>query len=118
MTSTAKSIFYYSFYMFAMGLGLLLFPHQLLGLFGFELGEDVWIRMLGLLTFCVAMLYFYSGRTNQTGFFRITIAERIVFFLGTVGIVLFCGADQMLAAVGSVDLIGAIWTAVTLRKGN
>ncbi len=116
MTSTAKSIFYYSFYMFVMGLGLLFFPHQLLGLFGFELNDDLWIRMLGLLTFCAGMLYFYCGRTDQTGFFRVTIPERIVFFLGTIGIVLFCGADPMLAAVGSVDLLGALWTAFTLRK--
>jgi len=118
MTSTAKSIFYYSFYMLAMGLGLLFFPHQLLGLFGIELADNVWIRMLGLLAFCAGMLYFYCARTNQTGFFRVSIPERIVFFLGTVGIVLFCPADPMLALIGGVDLLGALWTALTMRTGN
>ena len=118
MSFTAKSVFYYSFYMMAMGLALLFAPHFVLGLFGFELAEDVWIRMLGLLAFCAGMLYFYCARMNQTGFFRISVPERIVFFLGTVGIVVFCGADPMLALIGSVDLIGALWTAQTLRATN
>ena len=71
MTSTAKSVFYYSFYMLGMGLSL---------------------------------------------FFRISVIERIVFFFGMVGIVLFLRANPLLALIGSVDLLGAIWTALTLRN--
>src|SRR5687767_4405372 len=118
MTSTAKSVFYYSFYMMGMGLGLLFIPNMILGLFGFDAPGDIWIRVLGLFAFCAGMLYFYCGRTNQTGFFRISVIERIVFFLGIVGIVLFLEVDPLIALVGSVDLFGAIWTAVTLRKAN
>lgn len=116
MSSTAKSIFYYSFYMLGMGLALLFAPHFVLGLFGFELVEDVWVRMLGLLAFCAGILYFYCARTNQTGFFRISVPERVIFFAGTLGIVVFCGADPMLGAIGSVDLLGALWTAWTMRS--
>jgi hypothetical protein len=116
MTSTAKSIFYYSFYMMGMGLVLLLIPNLILGLFGFAPTNDIWIRILGLLGLCAGMLYFYCGRTNQKGFFRISVPERIVFFLGIVGIVLFLPASPMLILIGSVDLFGAIWTALTLRN--
>jgi hypothetical protein len=118
MTSTAKSVFYYSFYMIGMGLGLLLIPNILLGMFGFAATTDIWIRILGLFALCAGMLYFYCGRTNQTGFFRISVIERIVFFLGMVGIVLFLRANPLLALIGSADLFGAIWTALTLRKGH
>ena len=118
MTSTAKSVFCYSFYMLGMGLGLLFIPNLILGVFGFEPTSDIWIRILGLFAFCAGMLYFYCGRTNQTGFFRISVTERIVFFLGIVGIVLFLPANPLLVAIGSVDLFGAIWTALTLRKAN
>jgi len=118
MTSTAGSIFYYSFYMLGMGLGLLFIPNLILGVFGFAPTNDVWIRILGLFTFCAGMLYFYCGRTNQTGFFHISIIERTVFFLGIVGIVLFLPANPLLVAIGSVDLFGAIWTALSLRKAN
>ena len=118
MTSTAKSIFYYSFYMMGMGLGLLFIPDLILGVFGFDPTSDIWIHVLGLFAFCTGMLYFYCGRTNQTGFFRISIIERSVFFLGMVGIGLFLQADPMLALIGGVDLFGAIWTAATLRKSD
>ena len=118
MTSTAKSIFYYSFYMLGMGLSLLFIPNLMLGVFSFPPTNDIWIRVLGLFAFCAGMLYFYCGHTNQTGFFRISVFERIVFFLGMVGIVLFLQANPMLALIGSVDLSGAFWTALTLRKAN
>ena len=116
MTSTAKSIFYYSFYMMGMGLVLLFIPNLILGLFGFAPTNDIWIHILGLLALCAGMLYFYCGRTNQKGFFRISVPERIVFFLGIVGIVLFLPASPTLILIGSVDLFGAIWTALTLRN--
>ena len=101
-----------------MGLCLLFIPNLILGIFGFESTNDVWIRVLGLFAFCAGMLYFYCGRTNQTGFFRISIIERIIFFFGMLGIVLFLQADPMLALIGGVDLFGAIWTAATLRKSD
>jgi|SRR5687768_13832495 len=118
MTSTAKSVFYYSFYMMGMGLGLLFIPNMILGLFGFDAPGDIWIRVLGLFAFCAGMLYFYCGCTNQTGSFRISVIERIVFFLGIVGIVLLLRVDLLIALVGSMDLFGAIWTALTLRRAN
>ena len=99
-----------------MGLVLLLIPNLILGLFGFAPTNDIWIHILGLLGLCAGMLYFYCGRTNQKGFFRISVPERIVFFLGIVGIVLFLPASPMLILIGSVDLFGAIWTALTLRN--
>src|SRR5215212_632047 len=104
MTPTAKSIFYYSFYMMGMGLGLLFIPGLILSIFGFDATNDIWIHVLGLFAFCAGMLYFYCGYTNQTGFFRISIIERLVFFLGMVSIVLFLQANPMLALIGSVDL--------------
>jgi len=116
MKSTAKSIFYYSFYMMGMGLSLLFIPNLVLDIFGFSPTNDIWIRILGLLSFCAGMLYFYCGRTNQMGFFRISVPERIIFFLGIVGIVLFLPANPLLILIGSVDLFGAIWTALTLRN--
>ena len=115
MNSTAKSIFYYSFYMMGMGLGLFFIPNVILGLFGFETTE-VWVRILGLLAFCAGILYFHCARTSQTAFFRVTVPERVIFFLGVVALVVFFELTPMLAAIGSVDLLGAIWTALSLRR--
>ena len=98
------------------GIGLYFLPNLILGLFGFTPTTDIWVRMLGLLAFCTGMLYFYSARTNQTGFFRITVPERILFFVGTLTLVVFFDVTPLLAAVGSVDLLGALWTGLTLRQ--
>src|SRR3972149_2934893 len=109
MTSTAKSIFYYSFYMMGVGSGLLLIPNMLLGVFGFDPTNDIWIRILGLFAFCAGMFFFDCGLKKQTGFFRVSVPERIVFFLEMAGIVLFLPANPLLVAISSVDLFGAIW---------
>ena len=101
-----------------MGLILLFVPNLILNAFGFEVTDDIWIRILGLLAFCAGILYFYCGGTNQTGFFRISVPERIIFFIGIVGIVLFLPANPTLILIGSVDLFGAIWTALTLRASE
>jgi hypothetical protein len=116
MSKTAKSIFYYSFYMLGMGLGLFFIPNLILGLFGFEPTTDVWARMLGLLAFCAGILYFHCARTNQTEFFLVSVPERVLFFLGTVALVVFFDLTPMLAAIGSVDLLGAVWTGWTLKR--
>lgn len=116
MTAAATSIFYYSFYMMGMGLGLLFIQGLLLGLFGFPPTSEFWVRVLGLFAFCAGTLYFYCGRTEQAGFFRISVPERVVFFLGTLGIVMFAQAAPMLAVIGGIDLLGAIWTGLALRK--
>jgi len=115
MNRTAKSIFYYSFYMMGMGLGLFFIPNLILGFFGFNTTE-VWVRILGLLAFCAGILYFHCALTNQTGFFRVTVPERIIFFLGIAALVIFLDLPPLLAAIGSVDLLGAIWTALSLRQ--
>ena len=72
--------------------------------------------MLGLLAFCAGILYFHCARPNQTEFFRITVPERIIFFLGVVALVIFLDLSPMLAAMGGVDLLGAIWTGWTLKR--
>ncbi len=115
MSTTAKSIFYYSFYMMGMGAGLFLIPNLILGFFGFHTTE-VWVRILGLFAFCAGILYFHCARTNQTGFFRVTVPERIIFFLGIVMLVVLLDLPPTLAAIGSVDLLGAIWTSLALQQ--
>lgn len=117
MSATAKSVFYYSFYIIGMGLGLFFVPNLIMGVFRLGQTTEIWVRVLGLLAFCVGILYFYCARTNQTGFFRVSVPERIIFFLGTVALVVFFQVTPMLAAVGSVDLLGAMWTWLTLRRG-
>jgi hypothetical protein len=50
MSKIAFTIRVYSFYLFLMGLGMMLIPNLLLSLFGFAETTEIWIRMLGLLS--------------------------------------------------------------------
>ena len=103
--------------MMGMGVGLFLIPNLILGFFGFHTTE-VWVRILGLFAFCAGILYFHCARTNQTSFFRITVPERVIFFLGIVILVVFLVLPPTRAAIGSVDLLGAIWTALAFEEGK
>lgn len=116
MNQTALSIFVYSFYLFLMGLGMMIIPNVLLGVFGFESTNEVWIRMLGVFTFTTGIYYFQSSRNQQTAFFSATVIGRIFFFLATLVLVFILNQSKMLILIASVDLIGAIWTGITLQN--
>lgn len=99
-----------------MGLGMVCIPNALLGVFGFEETTEIWIRMLGLFTFTTGIYYYYSSLHNQQEFYRATIVGRLFFFLMTIVFVIAFKTSPMLAMIGSVDLIGAIWTYTTIKK--
>ena len=116
MSPAAKSSFYFGLYVLGMGVSLFFIPNVILGLFGFEPASEIWVRVLGLLAFCFGIVYVYCARTEQTEFFRVTAYERVVFFLGMIALVVFFRGNPMLILFGCVDLLGAIWTNLALRK--
>jgi hypothetical protein len=116
MSQVAKTIYFYSFYLFLMGLGMVFIPNTLLAVFGFENTTEIWIRMLGLFTFTTGIYYFHSARNEQTEFFKATITGRIFFFVITTVFVFVFKQNPMLAPIGSVDLLGALWTYFSFKK--
>jgi hypothetical protein len=99
-----------------MGSGMVFIPNFLLNVFGFVETTEIWIRMLGLFTFTTGIYYFYSSAHNQQAFYKATIVGRLFFFLVTVIFVFAFHQSSMLALIGSIDLIGALWTFSTLKK--
>ena len=118
MDKTSLSIRFYSFYLFLMGLGMVLMPNFFLTILGFEQTAVIWIRMLGLFTFTTGIYYFYSSAHNQTAFYKATIFGRIFFFVMTVIFVFAFHQPLTLALIGSVDLMGALWTYLTLKTNK
>lgn len=116
MDKTAFTIRIYSFYLFLMGAVLVFIPNFILNLFGFAETSEIWIRMLGLFTFTTGIYYFYSSINNQQAFYKATIFGRIFFFLMTVVFVFAFHQSPMLALIGSVDLIGALWTYIQISN--
>ena len=118
MDKTSFSIRMYSFYLFLMGAVLVIAPNFLLHLFGFPATNEIWIRMLGIFTFTTGIYYFYSAAHQQISFYKATIFGRIFFFLMTIVFVIVFHTSPMLAAIGSVDLLGAIWTYLTFKSST
>jgi hypothetical protein len=110
MSKIAFTIRVYSFYLFLMGIGMMFIPNLLLGIFGFVATTEIWIRMLGVFTFATGIYYFQSSGSEQLAFFKSTIIGRIFFFVMTIIFVFAFKQNPMLAAIGSVDLFGALWT--------
>jgi len=101
-----------------MGAGMIIVPNLLLKFLGFAETHEIWIRMLGLFTFTTGIYYLYSSAYGQSAFYKATVIGRIFFFLMTVVFVLVFKQPPMLALIGSMDLIGSLWTYFTLKHNN
>jgi hypothetical protein len=118
MTKVAKTVFVFSLYLFIMGFAMIVFPNFLLTTLGFETTTEIWIRLLGTLAVAVGIYYFYSAKKEQTEFFKATIVGRTFFFITTLILVILLKQPLLLAAIGSIDLIGAIWTYTAFKKNK
>jgi hypothetical protein len=116
MSPTARTIRIYSLYLFLMGGALVLVPNVMLSVLGFPTTQEVWIRMLGLFTLTVGIYYWQCARQEQRAFYRATVLGRLFFFSATAALTAVCHQPFMLAAIGCVDLLGALWTYSTLRN--
>jgi hypothetical protein len=116
VSKAAISLFVFAIYLVLIGLGFLLAPNLMLGLFGFPATTEPWIRVMAMLLLILAYYYIRAARNEMTGFLRFTVHARasvIVFFVVFVVLGL---AQPMLIGFGVIDLLGAIWTALALRK--
>jgi len=118
MSSSARSVFVFGIYLLLIGLGFLIVPNTMLGLFGIPATSEPWIRVVGMLLLLLAFYYTQAARVELTDFFRWTVPARasvIVFF---AAFVLLGYAPAALIMFGVVDLLGAIWTWLSLRSSK
>jgi hypothetical protein len=116
MSKSAISVFVFGIYLVVIGLGFLLIPNTVLGLFGLPTTTEPWIRVVAMLLLILSYYYIQTARNEDKAFFRFTVHGRasvIVFF---VAFVLLKIAPLTLLLFGVVDLLAAIWTALALRS--
>jgi hypothetical protein len=118
MNAPAKTVFVFGLYLVVVGLGLLIAPNATLRPLGFPPSAEVWPRIVGVLTLCLAAYYLAAARAGLTLFFRWTVAVRIGVFVVCGALVLLGVAPPPLALLGAVDLAAAIWTALALRAAR
>ena len=105
-------------YLLLVGALLLLFPNDLIGLFGIDDIQDNWIRVLGALIFNLGLVYFPIIRDLHKGFIHWSIYSRFVFFGFTIVIVLAGWLPANLLIFGAWDALNALFTWYAYRKAN
>jgi hypothetical protein len=116
MSNATKLILVFGIYVVLVGLTLTFIPNTLIGLMGFPVANEPWIRALGILASVLGLYYVQAARENNIGFYRMTIWGRILFMLSlsTLGLVTPGYAGMIL--FGAVDLIFAAATWFTMRQ--
>ncbi|MCX6175171.1 MAG: hypothetical protein NTZ27_10495 [Ignavibacteriales bacterium] len=117
MSKAGLSVFVFGLYLvFLVGLGFMIMPHFILSIFGLSAGDDIWIRMVGMLASIIGAYYIIAVRKKIEGFIKWTVPLRyyaacfmlLMFVLGKVG-----SAILLFAAI---DAVAATWTFVSLRS--
>ncbi len=117
MNKAAVSVYVFGFYMLGLvGPGFMVAPHAVLGLVGLSAGDDLWIRMLGLLAALLGFYYVMSARAQLEPFFRWTVAARCAAAAFMVLMVLLGKAAPALLLFAATDLAAVGWTFVSLRS--
>lgn len=118
MSKSAFSLMAYSIYLFSSGAVLTSYPNFMLSLFNTAETNEVWIRVVGMTVMILAYLDLMAARSEIVAYFRWSVYARlsVPLFLTAFIVLGFTPATPILIVIGMVDLIAAIWTAVSLRK--
>ncbi len=116
MSKSATSVLVFGIYLVVIGLGFLLVPNTVLGLFGLPTTTEPWIRVVAMLLLILAYYYIQTARNDDKDFFRFTVHGRAAVIVFFVFFVLLNIAPAPLILFGVVDLLAAVWTALALRS--
>lgn len=116
MSKSAKSVLYFSYYLFVVGLELLLIPNFFTKTAQLPETNEPYIRVVGVLALIIGFYYHQAAKNDLTPFLKATLWGRAFYFLSAVGLVVFKIAPPVFIAFGVVDLLGAIWTWQALKS--
>ena len=116
MTNAARSVFVFGVYLAVLGVGLMIVPNLVLAPFGFPATSEVWLRVAGSLVAIIGFFFLVAARHEFTAFFRATLIARPFLFLSLCTYVFAGLALPQLVLFGVVDLLGALWTLLALRR--
>ena len=116
MSKSAFSVKFFGVYALLTGLNLMFAPNMLLGMFGIPATNEVWIRVVGVLAFNIGIYYWYAAKCEAKAFFEATVYARGFVLVAFVAFAALGFVNKALILFGVVELIGAIWTWLALRK--
>lgn len=118
MSHAAVSVYTAGLYVIFVGTGLILIPDMVLSAFNLPATEDIWIRMMGMMTLFIGVFQLQMARLELRELFGLTVLLRLSvvgFVLAFIALGLAQPAFLMIAVV---DVLGALWTWWALRAGE
>lgn len=101
-------------YVTITGLQLIFVPNLLLGLLGLPNTNEIWIRILGVIVFVLAILYRSIINFGTLEVVKSTIVTRFVAAADIIILALWSGLP-ILILFASVDIATSIWTWFELK---
>jgi hypothetical protein len=117
MTKSETSLFVFGLYLIVIvGLGFMFMPTMVLDMFGLKYGDDTWPRFVGMLASIIGVYYIVAARLKLLPMFIWTVWMRsyAAAFMVTMFLIGKIGTAVLLFA--AVDIAGATWTWMTLKK--
>ena len=115
MTRSGRSLWIFGLYVWLVAAGLLLIPNLMLGLFGLPETNEIWIRVVGIPLVLLGGYYFLAGRNDLVPFIRWSVPARASVILFYLILALTGAVKPTILLFGVVDLVGAGWTALSIR---
>jgi hypothetical protein len=118
MSNSSKTIYYFSLYLFPLSLLLLLAPNFLLKTFMLPPTGEVWIRVVGMLVFFLAIIYFNAARLELHSIYKVFGYNRIGVLFFFIVFVALGWSEWPLILFGVIDAAAGLWTLSALKKEN
>ncbi len=117
MADPVLSLRVWSYYVLAVGAGLLLIPNQIFDILGITNTSEVWVRVVGLVAIALGVVYFAGAQDNDLGVVRSSVVARAIAGIAFVALWITGGPWQLLI-FAAVDLTGLLWSWNALRAGG
>ena len=115
MKKSSTTLLVFGLYLIGMGLGFLFTPNIVLGIFGIPATDEVWPHAVGAIALVLAFYYISAARADLRAFAQWTVPARIGVFLSFTAFVIAGLVGPIMIMLGSVDLLGALWTRWALK---
>lgn len=116
MSPAARSMYYFSFYLYLTGITLMAIPNTFLSIVKLPETNEVWIRVVGVLAVGIGYYYHRTAVENISAVFKHSVVVRIFVVLCFIIFVVAGFVSPILLVFAAIDLLGAIWTLTALRK--
>lgn len=115
MTKSAKSLYYFGFYVLLIGIIICIIPDKFIEILKLPEIPTAWARVVGLLAIIIGCYDILSGRNNVKPLIKASIYLRILFFVGVLVLFISGQMPKEILPLGVIDLLGAVWTAFSLK---